>query len=333
MDPLEVGEITTLEARFTDTTGALADPTAVTLTVTDPSGTETAVDPGDIDNPEVGVYTHDLTVPSAGVWTYTWTGTGAVTAGHTGYVIVGEVAPRAGPCDDWATPEQVLNCRSDLTGKVTEAQLADAICQASDLLYQLSGRRYPGICQISRSLCAPCVRCDRHTCCCRRPADSVRLPSQLPILGVVEVTVDGDTIPRAAYRVDEWRWLVRTDGDHWPHCAAFTDPDAFAITFLAGRVPPPAGTRAAAVFAGEIAAKCANLDCDIPEHVTTISREGVTFTVLDSFRMLDEERTGIYQVDAWLTAERAGQRPPPNMFDPAAPLTSWAASTDTGGAH
>lgn len=66
-----------------------ADPTAVSLFISDPSGNETEVtyNPGPIVRTGVGVYYYQFTptptppaTTAAGTWTYKWQGTGAVIA-------------------------------------------------------------------------------------------------------------------------------------------------------------------------------------------------------------------------------------------------------------
>jgi hypothetical protein len=77
--------------------------------------------------------------------------------------------------------------------------------------------------------------------------------------------------------------------------------------------------RAAATLAGEIGKRCVgDPSCRLPSRVTNIVREGVSFTVIDSLKMLDEGRTGVEVVDLWLTADKAGRKPRPGLFHPAA---------------
>lgn len=63
---------------FTDASnGVAADPTAVTVAVTDPNGASTA--PAAVKD-GVGLYHVDVTPTVQGIWTYGFTGTGAVVA-------------------------------------------------------------------------------------------------------------------------------------------------------------------------------------------------------------------------------------------------------------
>jgi len=62
-------------------TGALADPTTITLKIKSPRCTEYTYTTGQIIKDAVGQYHYDFQVPdnseSAGEWKYRWTGTGA----------------------------------------------------------------------------------------------------------------------------------------------------------------------------------------------------------------------------------------------------------------
>lgn len=62
-------------------TGALADPTGVTLYIEDPSGNITdQVFPGNIIKVSTGVYYYQFTPSEPGTWTYKWQGQGNVIA-------------------------------------------------------------------------------------------------------------------------------------------------------------------------------------------------------------------------------------------------------------
>ena len=42
-------------------------------------------------------------------------------------------------------------------------------------------------------------------------------------------------------------------------------------------------------------------DCELPQRVTQVSRQGMSWTLLDPQDFLEKGRTGIYQVDLFLT--------------------------------
>ena len=74
------GDAVTLTATFKDSSGALADPTDVTLEVQDPNGTITTYtySLSTITKSSTGIYTRNVSLTDNGTWEYEWQGTGAV---------------------------------------------------------------------------------------------------------------------------------------------------------------------------------------------------------------------------------------------------------------
>ena len=149
-------------------------------------------------------------------------------------------------------------------------------------------------------------------CECGQGVSSLRLPG--PVAEILEVRVDGAVLPETDYRLDN-TGLVRLGGERWPKCQdmsadPMTDPDTFMVTYLRGRSAPPGGQLAAGTLACELAKMiCGDKGCKLPKRVTSISREGVTIDLLDSFStMWDKGSTGLLVVDMWLASERIGQR-------------------------
>lgn len=207
---------------------------------------------------------------------------------------------------------------------------------AVELVWMLSGRRY-GLCELTVRPCgARCgestyfgrvppsggwiptlingawVNCGRCACtsscsCCS--VCEVVLPG--PVHEVSRVVVDGQTVPASAYRVDNHRSLVRVDGGEcWPACqdlAAPPDgPGAFTVAYQRGVPVPPGGLYAAGVYACELLKSCGVITsgecCQLPQRVQSITRAGVTMTMLESGDFLEQGRTGVPAVDAWIKA-------------------------------
>lgn len=124
----------------------------------------------------------------------------------------------------------------------------------------------------------------------------------------------------ATYRVDNYRYLVRVDGGDWPVCQNMvsnpdTDTDTFEVTYNIGTAVPAGGQMAAGVLACQMAkAACGGAGCVLPQRLQTITRQGVTMTLLDSYNSLYENgTTGIFIVDSWVSSinasnKRAGMR-------------------------
>ena len=74
------GETETLVFTITDEDGELADPTELTLEITDPSGNSNSLTytGGDITRESTGVYTYNLAYDEAGVWLWEIETTGAI---------------------------------------------------------------------------------------------------------------------------------------------------------------------------------------------------------------------------------------------------------------
>jgi len=92
----DVGDLVRAQYTFRSrSSGAVADPTAVTITVTEPDGTSTTVTHGGAGSGQVsattksstGVYYADITIDAAGDWRIKWKGTGDVVDGSPVYLV------------------------------------------------------------------------------------------------------------------------------------------------------------------------------------------------------------------------------------------------------
>ena len=147
-----------------------------------------------------------------------------------------------------------------------------------------------------------CSSCGR-SCACEEPS-SIAVPG--PVHRVIEVEIDGDTLPQDAYRVDG-RFIIRQDGQAWPTYQDRSLPlgteGTWSITYSKGIAVPTGGQVAAGVLALEIMrALCDDNECRLPERVQTITRQGVTMAMLDGFEGLEEGRTGLWLVDSWVSS-------------------------------
>lgn len=158
----------------------------------------------------------------------------------------------------------------------------------------LSGRWY----NLSCGTCA-------GACTCGDGPASLALPG--PVAGVVEVREDGLVLPTSAYRVDDYRYLVRQDGSAWRRCqdmsADTTATDTWSVTYNRGVDVPPGGKIAAGVLAMELAkAWCKDNTCALPQRIQSITRQGITVAVLDSMDDVDKGHTGIWLIDSWIAS-------------------------------
>lgn len=148
--------------------------------------------------------------------------------------------------------------------------------------------------------------------------NEVELPG--PIAEVLSVIVDGVELDPTAYHVDDWQILVRDDGNPWPRCpdvdAAADAAGSFIVIYRRGRPIPPAGLRAAAILACELAKAWADDgSCRLPMRLRTIARQGVTINLVDPNALLEKGRTGLWEVDLWLQAVNpSGLRSAPKVY-------------------
>lgn len=151
------------------------------------------------------------------------------------------------------------------------------------------------------------------SCACDGP-ETLQLPSH--VHRVVSVTVDGVALPASSWRVDSRGRLVRVDGEPWPdyqdETRPVTEPGTWAVTVEIGRPVPAGGQIAAGVLAIELwKAACNDPSCGLPKRVQTISRQGVSVAMLDSFDDIDKGHTGIWAIDSWVSSVT---QPPPRSL-------------------
>lgn len=99
--------------------------------------------------------------------------------------------------------------------------------------------------------------------------------------------------PSTYYLVDH-SVLQASAGVPWTPCNV-------EVTYSYGYPVPAAGKMAARTLAMEFAKLWAgDDDCALPQRITSISRQGVSYTLLDSQDFIDDLRTGLYAVDLFL---------------------------------
>lgn len=285
--------------------------------------------------------------PELGNYVVIWTDGDGVQASEE-LVVASQVTadtadvPTAGPCEVWATGEDVAVCCAAVPG--TDTALLDASAEAaSEVLFLLSGKRFTGVCSRTVRPCSSGPRCghvwsrydDRGPSCGCGRLSEVLLPSA-PVLQVTQVLVDGEVVPPSTYRIDSRQRLVRVRDPedvntplYWPSCQALDrDSDqvgTFEVSYLSGIAPPQLGVDAAAELACEIYRGCdaANEDCRLPVGATKVTRQGVTIELARFTAWAFSEgrwATGMALVDLFLTTYNpTGARRPPAVWSPDGP--------------
>lgn len=206
-----------------------------------------------------------------------------------------------------------------------------SVATATEVLWALTGRQF-GACPRTLRPChvpCPCDPCDRCAggqgpqwlpaliggqfynltcqkgdgCQCGSELPTVILPG--PVHRILDVMVDGKTLASSAYAVYDRRSLVRTDGGTWPSCQhlerELTEPGTWAVTYERGKPLSQAGKRAVGLLACELSRLCAGDNCRLPSRVTSVVRDGVTWS-FDAEGFYTEGLTGIPEVDMWIKA-------------------------------
>lgn len=232
--------------------------------------------------------------------------------------------PTTGVCEAWATEADLCSPCDDYD--LDPILMAEKLLIASDLLFQLSGNRYPGECSDTvRPTSCECAAGVRHSHRERPtpPPDvlcrGIRLGGS-PLVSVTSVKIDGVALDPSEYRIDDHDRLVRLRDSNgtlrrWPCCQDITlDDDAvgtFEVTYVYGQDPPRGGVAAAAALACELflAAQPEAADrCRLSNRVLSVTRQGVTKQLRDPTLLFPEGRTGLSEVDLWLEAERYSRR-------------------------
>lgn len=246
------------------------------------------------------------------------------------------LCPGTGPCSPWTLSLGCLDDEGDLEdacvdGKPVPADVLDAaVLSASQVTWALTGRQY-STCDVTVRPCRrACIdtyypglrigstwggwngpwpvlaggswfnlacQCG-STCSC---GDLCEADLPYPVCEVAEVMVDGIVLESTAYRVDDFRRLVRTDGLCWPRCQAMDIPDTeegtWSVALTYGREPPQIALDAAAELACELIKARVGAACRLPQRMASLTRQGVTMSFIDPMSFFREGRTGLYLLD------------------------------------
>lgn len=116
-----------------------------------------------------------------------------------------------------------------------------------------------------------------------------------PVRYIIDVWADGQLLPRDKYVLLDNAVLGLKSGCA---CAA----KCLVVKYAYGSGTPPGGKRAAVKLAEQLLLSGQGANCQLPERVTSITRQGMSFTLLDPQDFLDKGRTGIYEIDLMLGA-------------------------------
>lgn len=196
---------------------------------------------------------------------------------------------------------------------------------ASQLLWAMSGRKFSGVTTVT----------ERYTCVLRRnrmgestktteavlfggivynipsgefdfdeqsslSVDGISPESRIklrggPVTKVIAVrSRTGEILDPSYYYLVDHSTIQISAGAAWTPCNT-------EVTYQYGAAPPTSGKMAARTLAIEFAKLWSDDEtCALPQRVTSISRQGVNYTILDQQDFIAELRTGLYNVDLFL---------------------------------
>lgn len=145
-----------------------------------------------------------------------------------------------------------------------------------------------------------------------------------PVRSVHKVVVGGTEVDKGDYQVVNSSMLQAAPG------RSLNLRAGVEVTYTYGTPPPTAGRRAARLLANELSKGWSGEDCMLPDRVTSVTRQGVSITVLDKQDFLEKTRTGIYEVDLFLRAVNPDKaRKPARVFSPDVPRATRVTSNVT----
>lgn len=333
------GSSTTLVAEFFQYPGGpLQDVTGLTLKITRIADSVVVVNTSSVSHPGVGTYVYVWAIDVAsplGDYLVQWIANEG-TAAETISVVEATAGMGTGPCD--TLPVTWGTCLTDLDSAVT----GSALQAASELIWTLSGRRF-GLCtQVLRPcrrecsgmlwpygdnvwpfinpgqtypipvwwngewLNLTCGSCSSDCSC--GTVEEVTLPGG--VYQILQVLIDGVELSASSYRLDDNRLVVRTDGGSWPLCNDLSKNDdqvgTWSITAQWGEPLPEIGKIAVGELACEFGKFLGGQACNLPESVTSLSRQGVSLTFADPNEALNEGRLGLHFTDMFLSAFNPG---------------------------
>jgi len=210
-----------------------------------------------------------------------------------------------------------------------------AVAVATELLIQLTAGLFPGIHQVTElydtrtSMAADAAlypitlrgidyRTINRGCECGSCGvmHRIRLRGQ-PVRHILSVVVNGQPLQPTEYVLLDHSVLGFLTS---AACCA----GCVTVQYEYGAPPPSAGRLAALKLANELVeALDPGGSCALPARVTSVSRQGVSWTLLDNQDFLENGRTGIYEVDLFLkTYNPAGALRPARVYSVDRPRVS-----------
>ncbi len=126
--------------------------------------------------------------------------------------------------------------------------------------------------------------------------------------------INGNIIDPKFYYLADHSTIYGTPNNNW-------NPSNIEVTYTYGTPAPSMGRAAARLFAIELVKYYEGDEtCALPQRVTSVSRQGVSYTILDQQSFIDEGKTGLYTIDLFLkTSNPDKARARARVFSPDTP--------------
>lgn len=212
---------------------------------------------------------------------------------------------------------------SDVVDKNSPAA-AWAVDAATWILYKLTGEKYSGLVQTTEVYSSSLPVANNFPKSAQVVGGEItHLPAvagsrrlrlkHSPVREIELVMVNGRRLDPSKYQLRNNMYLVRTDGQNW------SPSGELEVSYTYGTMPPAMGIAAAIRLANEFIWNDEDSEnCTLPERISSsVTRQGVSYTVLDPQDFLDKGRTGITIVDMFInTANPSGAKKRPRIFTP-----------------
>lgn len=194
------------------------------------------------------------------------------------------------PCSEvWVDPASLSTVDPDLA--------EEAAISATWALWKLSGERFHGPqCWIEdyRTIRGYChIQLDQW------PVGEVVSVSRIDLCAnTVGITGVGEVVENWC---DKGNGLVKVCcGNSFGACGCSSNGSVVRVHYKTANNLPPGADRAVFRLAQEYVKACLGQACALPERVTSINRQGASWTILDPQDFLQDGLTGIGPIDQWL---------------------------------
>ena len=201
----------------------------------------------------------------------------------------------------WLTPSETIDPAGPYTMSAIEA--------ASLILYKLSGEKYPGVYTVTEA-----YNSENFSGIVTRPeivsGNMVNLSRMndgfrnlrlrhSPVRSIDSIEFLGSVMDPSEYSLRNNAYIVRRNSLPW----LLEPTNDLIVTYVYGTPPPSMGRRAARRLANEfILSDQGSAACALPERITSVNRQGISYTIMDPQEFISNGRVGIYEVDLFLAA-------------------------------